>query len=175
MNVPLSKNKKGFTLVEMVLYVAFFALLSVLAIQATITVMKAFYTLRISQSLTESATTAMERMSREIRNAYDVDSANSTFATSTGRLTVRTKDDIGALSTTEFFLDGQNKLNLKLGGVDQGTLVTKTVSVSSLVFNLITNANTKAVKIEMTISDSRSLPVKSVRFYDTIMLRGTVH
>lgn len=166
-------------MVEMVIYVAFFAVLSVLTINATIMVMRSFYMLRITQSISQSATTALERMSREIRNAYEIDTANSTLTTSPGRLTLLTKDDIGALTTVEFYVSG-SKLNMKLGGVDKGPLVTKTVTVTNLVFRSITTTNasttiSKAVKIEMTLQDSRSSIVKSVKFYDTIVLRGSLH
>lgn len=176
-------NKNGFTLVEMIIYVAFFAILSVLSINATILVMKSFYTLRINQSISQSATTALERMSREIRNAYDIDSLNSTLTTSPGRLTLLTKDDLGALTTVEFYTNAGNQINMKIGDVDQGSLMTKTVSATNLVFRSMTNGtatstNSKAVKIEMTLRDSRDARsgfTKTVKFYDTIVLRGSMH
>ena len=172
--------QKGFTLVEMIIYIAFFAILSVLSINATILVMKSFYTLRINQSISQSATTALERMSREIRNAYDVDALNSTLTTSPGRLTLMTKDDLGALTTVEFYVTAGNHVNMKVGGVDQGSLMTKTVSATNLVFRSMNNGtatstNSKAVKIEMTLTDNRSGISKTVKYYDTIVLRGSMH
>lgn len=176
-------NKRGFTLVEMIIYVAFFAVLSVLSINATILVMKSFYTLRINQSISQSATTALERMSREIRNAYDIDTLNTTPLTSPGRLTLLTKTDTGALTTAEFYVTAGNQINMKVGGVDKGSLMTKTVTATNLVFRLITTANasttiSKAVKIEMTLRDSRDTRsgfTKTVKYYDTIVLRGSMH
>ena len=168
-------NQRGFTLVEMIIYVAFFTMLSVLAINATIMVMKSFYTLRINQSISQSATTALERMSREIRNAYNIDTANSTLGTSPGRLTLLTKDALGALTAVEFYTTAGNQINMKVGGVDQGSLMTKTVTVTNLVFRSITTANSKAVKIEMTLTDYRSGISKTVKYYDTIVLRGSMH
>lgn len=176
-------SQKGFTLVEMIIYVAFFAVLSVLSINATILVMKSFYTLRINQSISQSATTALERMSREIRNAYDIDTLNTTPLTSPGRLTLMTKTDAGALTTAEFYVTAGNQINMKVGGVDKGSLMTKTVTATNLVFRLITTTNasttiSKAVKIEMTLRDSRDTRsgfTKTVKFYDTIVLRGSMH
>lgn len=170
-----TRKKLGFTLVEMIIYVAFFAMLSVLAINATIMVMRSFYTLRITQSISQSATTAMERMSREIRNAYSVDTINSTFTTSPGRLTLLTKDDLGALTTVEFYVTAGNQINMKIGGVDQGSLLTRTVTVTELIYYYIYNANSKAIKIEMTLTDNRSGISKTVKYYDTIVLRGSIH
>ncbi|MFZ2303483.1 MAG: hypothetical protein WAV98_01675 [Minisyncoccia bacterium] len=175
--------QRGFTLVEMIIYIAFFAVLSVLSINATILVMKSFYTLRINQSISQSATTALERMSREIRNAYDIDTLNSTLTTSPGRLTLLTKTDAGALTTAEFYVTAGNQINMKVGGVDNGSLMTKTVTATNLVFRSITTTNasttvSKAVKIEMTLRDSRDTRsgfTKEVKFYDTIVLRGSMH
>ena len=173
-------GSSGFTLVEMIIYIAFFAMLSVLAINATIMVMKSFYTLRINQSISQSATTALERMSREIRNAYNIDTANSTLGTSPGRLTLMTKDDLGALTTVEFYNTAGNQVNMKVGGVDQGSLMTKTVTATNLVFHSMNNGtatttNSKAVKIEMTLTDNRSGISKTVKYYDTLVLRGSMH
>lgn len=168
------KNLGGFTLVEMVIYIAFLAVLSVLTVNATIMVMKSFYSLRITQSVSQSATTALERMSREIRNAYSVDTLNSTLDTSPGRLMLLTKDSVGALITTEFYVDAGNQINMKVAGVDKGTLVTKTVTVTNLVFRYVSGTNSKYIKIEMTLQDSRNNIVKSVKYYDTIVMRGSI-
>jgi len=168
-------TRTGFTLVEMIIYVAFFTILSVLTVNATIMVMKSFYSLRLTQNLNQSATVALERMGREIRNAYDINSAQSTFGTSPGRLTLNTKDAGGSNTTMEFYVDAGNQLRLKEGGVEKGPLVTKGVTFTNLVFRSITTPKSKAVKIEMTITDSRSTLIKTTKFYDTIVLRGSTH
>ena len=168
-------TRRGFTLVEMIIYIAFFAVLSVLAVNATIMVMKSFYTLRLNQSVNQSATVALERLSREIRNAYDIDTANSTLGSSPGRLTLNTKDSVGANTTMEFYMDASSQLRLKEGGVEKGALVTKSVTLTNLVFLSISMTNSKAVKVEMTLHDSRATTTQAVKFYDTIVLRGSVH
>lgn len=171
----IKNSAQGFTLVEMIIYIAFFAVLSVSTVNATLLVMKSFYTLRISQNMNQSATTALERMSREIRNAYDVDTMNSTFGTNPGRLTLKTKDSLGANTTVEFYVDSANQLNMRIGGVEQGLLVSSSVSLTNLVFHLITTTNSKAIKIDMILHDARSGVTKTANFYDTIVLRGSLH
>lgn len=170
-----NKKKSGFTLVEMILYVGFFSVLSTLTITATFLIMKSFYVLRLTQSVNQSATVALERLSREIRNAYDVDTLQSTFNVNPGRLMLKTKDSAGQNTTAEFYIVAGNQLGLKEGGVDKGLLVTKTVVLTNLVFRLITTGNSKAVKIEATIQDSRAADTQTTKFYDTIVLRGSTH
>ena len=169
------RNKKhGFTLVEMIIYIAFFAVLSVLAIESTIIVMKSFYSIRLTQNINQSATVGLERMSREIRNAYDIDTTQSTFGVNPGRLTLRTKDAGGANTTIEFYVSG-SQLFIKEGVVDRGSLMTKNAVLTNLVFRQIANPNSRAVKIEMAIRDTRGVLQKDVNFYDTIILRGSVN
>lgn len=167
--------RKGFTLVEMIIYIAFFAMFSTLALQATIIVMNSFYRLRLTQNVNQSATVALERLSREIRNAYDFDVTQSTFETNPGRLMLNTKDAGGANTTTEFYMSTGNQLGLKEGGIDKGMLVTKNVTLTNLVFHPIATTNSKAIKIEATLQDSRGSAIQTVKFYDTIVLRGSVH
>jgi len=169
-----SNKKSGFTLVEMIIYIAFFAILSVLATEALMVVMRSFYTLRLTQNINQSATTALERMSREVRNAYDIDVAGSTFNTSPGQLTLRTKDTFGANTTVEFTVSG-NQIRIKEGGVDKGSLMPKSTTVTNLIFRQITTTNSKAIKIEMSLHDAHGLITRDAVFYDTIVLRGSAH
>ncbi len=170
-----ARRNTGFTLVEMIIYIAFFALLSSLAVNATLVVMRSFYSLRLTQSINESATTALERMSREIRNAYDYDITQSLFSVNPGQLTLKTKDAMGANTTVRFYLSSGNQLILNQAGADQGSLVTKNVTLTKLIFRPITTTNSKAIKIEATFQDTRELTTQTVNFYDTIVLRGSEH
>lgn len=167
-------KKSGFTLVEMIIYIAFFAVLSILAVEAIMVVMKSFYTLRLTQNINQSATTALERMSREIRNAYDIDTAGSTFNVSPGLLALRTKDAGGANTTVEFYVSG-GQVGMREGGVDKGSLMAKSTTVTNLVFRQITTTNSKAIKIEMSLHDAHGLLTRDAVFYDTIVLRGSAH
>lgn len=175
MKVHQDKKSGGFTLVEMIIYIAFFSILSTLAVESTMMVMKSFYALRLTQSVSQSATVALERLSREIRNAYDYDAVQSTFGTNPGRLMLNTKDAGGANTTMEFYMSAGKQLGLREGGADKGVLVTKSVTLTNLIFRSIVTPNSKAIKIEATLQDSRGATVQSVKFYDTIVLRGSVH
>ncbi len=170
----MRNKKQGFTLVEMIIYIAFFAVLSVLAISSTLIVMKSFYSIRLTQNINQSATVGLERMSREIRNAYGIDTVQSTFGANAGRLTLRTKDAGGADMIIEFYVTG-NQLFIKEGGVDKGSLMTRNAVLTNLVFRQIANPNSRAVKIEMTIRDTRGALQKDVNFYNTIILRGSLN
>ena len=64
---------------------------------------------------------------------------------------------------------------MKEGGVDKGFLVSKSTTVTNLVFRQITTANSKAIKIEMSLYDTHGVLSRDAVFYDTIVLRGSTH
>lgn len=165
-------RNKGFTLIETIVYAVFVAILTVVTIQALTIAMNSFYKLRLVQNVDQSATVGLERMSREIRNAYSIDTTQSTFDTNPGRLTLLTKDQLGMTTTIEFYVSGSD-LRFKQGGVDMGSLLTKNAVVSNLIFKQIANPNSRAVKIEMTLGDTRGTLQNSENFYNTVILRGS--
>ena len=166
------KHNRGFTLIEMLVYIAIFTVLSILAIQAMSLVTRAFTDLRISRDLNSSGTALFERMSRDIRGAYDIDETQSTLGSSPGRLTLNTKDTLGANTTVEFYVE-DGVVKIKEGGVEQGVIMTTSTSIDNFMIRQISGTNTDAVKVEATITASRGGITKTRNFYTTAILRGT--
>lgn len=162
----------GFTLIETIVYVSFLAILVAVTIQSLFVVMNSFYKLRLTQNVNQSATVGLERMSREIRNAYAIDATNSVFGTNPGRLTLKKKDSSGADTTIEFYVSS-SELRFKEGGIDKGSLMTKNARLTNLVFTQMANPVSSGIRIEMTILDTRSALQQSAKFYNTVVLRGS--
>jgi prepilin-type N-terminal cleavage/methylation domain-containing protein len=171
LNFP-QKMQGGFTLVEMIIYVAILGIIAVLSINATLAMTRAFTDLRVSRDLNSSATALFERLTRDIRGAYDINVAQSTLNTNPGRLTLDTRDSLGANTTIEFYVEN-GIIKIREGGVAQGTIMTTSTSVTNFVVRQLVNANTKAVKIEATISATRGDITRTRNFYSTVVLRGT--
>lgn len=165
-------HKRAFTLVEMVVYSAILGVIAVLATNSTLAMTRAFTDLRVSRDLNSSATALFERLTRDVRSAYDIDAAQSTFGSNPGRLMLNTKDSGGANTTIEFYVTG-NRVNIREGGVDQGSIMTTSTSASSFIVRELANTNTKAVKVEATISATRGGITKTRNFNTTVVLRGT--
>ena len=171
LNFP-QKMQGGFTLVEMVVYSAILGVIAVLATNSTIVMTRAFTDLRVSRDLNSSATALFERMTRDVRGAYDIDAAQSTLGTNPGRLMLNTKDAAGTNTTIEFYVTG-NRVSIREGGIDQGAIMTSSTSVTNFVVRELTSTNTKAVKVEATISATRGGVTKTRNFNTTVVLRGT--
>ncbi len=159
------KNKKGFSLLEMIFYIAIFLMLSMLIIESTIVLTKSFRNAKINIELSEGVN-IMERIAREVRGASSIVSIASTD------LKVRIEDGTVAGDSAQFTLSGANLLFYE-DDVLVGNLNPSTISVSGLTFTQITTANSVAVKIEFTATSTRYGGTASATFYDTVVLRGS--
>ena len=166
------RHRKGFTLIEVLLYVGLFTMLSVMSMGALFQTIKAFNDLRISRDINDSSVKIMERLTRDIKSATSVDIANSTFGSSPGRLTLSTVNASGTAMTVEYFVTGSS-LHIKENGVDVGSLMSSKTLLDALVFYYINTGATVGIKTELHLSSSRGVVTDIDHFYDTCILRGT--
>ncbi|OIO33077.1 hypothetical protein AUJ44_01140 [Candidatus Nomurabacteria bacterium CG1_02_47_685] len=164
-------RKKGFTLIEMLIYIVFLSAASVVAVTSLFTIVRAVAEIRLAQDINDSATAVLGRTMREIRDAYGIDAIQSAFGTNPGRLVLLTKDDMGNNVARDFFVEN-GAIKLKEDGVDQGSLISQNVTVDNLVFTNITTANSQGVKITMQISGVRGNLSKTGSYDATAILRG---
>ena len=170
--MKLAKRNTGFTLIEMIVYVVILGIIAVLAVNSAFEMTKAYVNLRVSRDMNASATAVLERITREIRGAYDIDAAQSTFGANPGRLMLNTKDALGADTTVEFYIEN-GLIKVKEGGVAKGALMTSSTQASSFIVRSLSNANSKAIKIDLTVAATRGNVSKTRNFYNTIVLRGS--
>lgn len=168
----IHNSESGFSLVEMLFYVVILSLSLIAVMQTLMVLTRSYGVLRSVQRIEREASTAMERMIREIRDANDIDDAGSVLGTNPGELLLRSTDSSGTARTVEFYLDG-GKVSLRENGVVSGLLTTAKATVSNLVFRKITTTNSKGVKIEMTITTGSGPSAQSENFYATAVLRDS--
>jgi Tfp pilus assembly protein PilW len=162
------KHSLGFSIVEIIIYLAIFTTVSVLVINSFIVMLSSFNTTNMNRRLLESGSVAMERMTREIRQAESI-SAESNSST----LILNTFDSSGDSMIVKFKSENDNiSLYKNNNSEKEGDLIGGNVSVASLNFKNITTAQSHAIKIEMTLVYSDGKNTKSENFYDTIGLRG---
>ncbi|MFC1721217.1 hypothetical protein ACFLY0_01515 [Patescibacteria group bacterium] len=167
----LSQNK-GYTLFEVVIFTAVFTFFSTVIVGSLIISSSVFLRIRTERNINNTAIVAVERIVRETRLATDVDILNSTFDSSPGRLTLNTVDGLGVATTIEFYVE-DGVIKVKEGGVVSGNLTPGNVVVDDITYRLITNGSAQAVKIEITLHDSRAKIPTTRNFYNTALIRGT--
>lgn len=165
-----SNKNSGFSIIEVIVYVSIFALLSGVVINSFSVVVGSFSETKTNRDLQESGSSSMERMAREIRQASAVNVA-SVLGTSPGTLELATTDSVGAAAVVKFVFES-NAINMYKNGVLSANLLGSSIIPTSLIFRKITTATGTAVKIEMILQDNRGKAHKTLKFYDTIILRG---
>lgn len=162
------KFTHGFSLIEIIIYLAMFTVVSILVINSFIVILSSFNTTNMNRRLLESGSVAMERISREIRKSENIDS-NSTSDT----LILYGSDDLGNPVIVKFIKEnGELNLYKNNNSEKEGNLLGSNVNITSLVFRNIFTAQGQGVKIEMTLQYQDSRNTKTENFYNTIVLRG---
>jgi type II secretory pathway component PulJ len=156
----------GFTLVETVIYVVLFALLSLFLIYTLLVMLKSYTEVRVNDDILDAAHTSMERMSREIRGAINASTATS------GLLILNTTDASSTAKTVQFDV-ASSTIRFTDNGTLSGNLTGAQAAVTSLIFRKITTTGGEAIRIEMSIKSLRSLSSKTILFTDTISERGS--
>jgi len=162
----------GYSLVEIMVYLAIFTALSVLVINSFIVILSSFNITNMNRKLLESGVVSMERISREIRQAKNIDIANSSLGSSPGILQLNSTDGSGNSMIIKF-IDENGNLYLYKNNTLQGNLLGQNVTITSLIFNRISTTQGEAVKIKVTLQYSGGHKTKSENFYNTVILRGS--
>lgn len=160
-------TQKGFSLVEMLVYIAVLVLVSMAVVLTFFSLRDTFERNRVERELADAATNVLERIGRDARNAESIDVLLSTLGTSPGTLVLNS----GATTTSFYIATGTVAVSVNSSEI--GPLVPQGVSVDSLIFRRYTNAATEAVRIELILSVSGSFASSTKSFYTTAVLRGS--
>lgn len=160
----ISKLKRGFSIVEIIIYLAIFTTISILVINSFIVVLSSFSSIRMNHNLLNSGSMAMERISREVRQAKNIDLFNTTNEV----LQLNSTDASGNVAIIKFAKVG-GALNIYKNDIIVGNLLSSGITLNSISFDRISTAKSEGVKIKITIKNSKN---KTENFYDTVMLRG---
>lgn len=153
----------GYSLIELLVYIAIFVFISILLINGLLSVMRTHTTSQAYRRLQHNGELVLERITREVREASNIDTG-SVFDTSPGTLALSGTDSTGMARTVTFTLsDGIVQINDN--GIS-GNLTSSEVTVTSLLFR---SAGT-GVKVELQMTTASGY-ITTATFYTTVMLR----
>ena len=158
---------RGYTLIEMVIYIALIAGMVALSISAITSVYRIFGMLRIEQKISLSGDTAMETIIRDLRAASAVDRTASTLGSHPGVLKIGTKT----------FSISDIQLQVVEEGVSDARLLTADdIRVTNLVFYHATSTSStvpsEMVTIQMTLEAGKGFFEQSKEYFGSAVLRG---
>lgn len=166
--------KKGFSLVETMIYIGIFGVVSLFTVNIIFTAVKTYNNFKIVKDLKSAAEISLERMSREIRLANDIDISKSVLGASPGKIYLNTVDfDTDSSKNIEFFASN-GALIMVQNGFSEEYLTSSSTEVTNLVFREIVSSTTsKAIKIEMEFKARKGGFEKSEKFYTTAILKNS--
>ena len=165
----MMKNSKqsGYSLIELVVYIAIFAFFAITMTRSLLTVMRTYASAKTYRTLQTNGELIMERISREIRDATIITSA--TYDINPGALALSGVDSNNAVRTASFTISGDTIQINDNGTV--GTLSTSDVDVSNLIFRRMITSVGNVIKVELNLTTTRG-NIASATFYNTIAIRG---
>lgn len=169
--MKIKNYKKGFSLVELIIYTALSVVLMGVVIYAMNAILISHRIIKATRNVENSGIAAMDRMVREIRAAQSIDGANSSFGVSNGALSLIIPTDGGGTRTVRFYLSSQ-KIMVDDDGVLTGQLSLSAIRATSLKFYSLSTTTSSAIKVELTLLGPTSTPSVSDNFYTTIVMRG---
>jgi Tfp pilus assembly protein FimT len=162
----------GYTLAELVVYVALVALLLGVIISTALSMSAVYKRSRTYLDINSAAITAFSKFSRDIRRASSIDTINSSFGSPTGKLILFMKKSDGTNDSVSYYVSN-GKVETDANGVFSGDVTQANMTVSNLTFKKFINASSTAIRVEMTLAPSASTSVPALNFYSTYVLRGS--
>lgn len=180
-NSKILKNKKGYTLVEMLLYVALMGVITIVIVGIFFTVTRANSRIVSLIEINSNAYSAMERMAYEISNAKNIYFPASNFANynydelKASQLSLVTSQSVPAnenIVYIDFYLEN-NTIFIKQDGVDPIALTSSSVKVQNLNLYYYKNGARESVKIDLTVKSNNILnPDSKINLTTAIALRS---
>lgn len=169
------KEKKGFSLIEMVVYASLLAALSVWLVTISMHMVNAYFLLRAEREVIGNARVLLESVSKNIAEASEVYAPTSRFDSDIGQLSLLTSE--GAMPEHEtayvdFWVDN-GRLWMRKEGQTSLVLSSTAVRVSQFRLERITQSlSHQAVKITLRIEYGRPKFTANTMLHATMALRG---
>jgi len=163
-----NKKNKGFTLVELLVYISISSVIILAVFTFVISLMQTQSKITLERETWENAQRSMDRIVRELQKATSIDESSSIFGTNPGDLHFDTysyeSDDI---IPTRVYLSN-NKIFLQTSAGDE-LMTSSEVEATNLTFNLFTSASgTISIQTIITVEDEKKVVGKNFNASTTI-------
>lgn len=151
--VKKSKKNKGFSLLELLLYMGIFIILiSVITFFST-TLIKSLNKNSVKKEVVQGTYAAMRIMLYEIKAAEEIYIPTSEFEIHPGQLSLKTKKNLSdgeEITYVDFYLDENNHFYIKRESQEPALLVSDNLRVNNLELEYLSSVS-ESVRIHLTI------------------------
>jgi hypothetical protein len=168
MNLYSLKKNKGFSIAEMLIYIAIMTVILIVIVDMFLVVSKSNKQSSAYNSVKDSAVFGLEKIIKETRLSTSIDFGQSIFNSTSSVLVLNSEDENGDLKIVKFYLDN-GLIKVDINGEYFGPATYSDTFVSGLKFIPIDTGSSQAVKIEINIGAENI----SENFYSTVVLRNS--
>lgn len=158
---------RGFSLVEMLVYLAVTVFISTAGVLTYLSLNTVFLRHETERAVNHAAQVALERVMHEIRAANSVNTALSTLSASSSVLTLT-----AGTSTIQFSVSSSSLLYTR-NGTEVGALTGADVSVTNFVADHYMGTSTELVRVSLTIRAENNAASTTRTYYTSAVLRGS--
>lgn len=164
-NITHIQKKKGFSLLETIVYVTILAVLLVVVVNTLLIVGRAYGTVSASRALNRSTVAALDRITHEIRQATSISGTGTVFGSDPSVVTL---DSAGVQISI-----GVNNgvLQITEDGITQD-ITADDVTVTSFIAEQIITGRSDGVKMTIGMAAGEGNQSRSETFYISALLRG---
>src|SRR3989338_582754 len=164
--------KKGFTLIEIIIYVALLAAIVLSAVEIVLISARSVSEMWVERRIFTAGEGAMETILRDIRQSTDIALGSSTFGTNPGALALRIPQDPGSSTIiTRIFSLSSERLQKNDDGASE-LLTPPEARITSLIFWNSATTTSSLVSVKLTIESGDQKNYKSHAFYGSAVLRA---
>jgi type II secretory pathway pseudopilin PulG len=157
----------GFTLVEMLVYIAIFLLVAVGSVSYLFSLDDLIAQYRVETDLYRSGTNVLEQVTLSLRQADSFNLA-SVEDNENGILSVT-----GGATTTVFTRSGDD-LNLTINGINYGNMVEDSVNVTNFTVYRYDTTVGHFVRVKLSLTATVGGITKNITLYDGAVIRGAL-
>jgi len=177
--LPSKQSQRGFSVIEMIIYVALVAIVGTVLTLFVSQLIKRSSHAQLTAQVLNNARRTTAIMAFEIRHAKAVYDPTSAFGSDPGQLALVTTQNLPAgedVTYVDFYVDDE-RLYRKREGQAAELLMSERTRVDKLVFTYLNQASEQpAIRIEMTVTPdttaSEALAQTSVTLFATASLRS---
>jgi prepilin-type N-terminal cleavage/methylation domain-containing protein len=163
----MSRSQSGFSLVEMLVYIALLVVITAAAVSTLLQFSEAFMVYRTEKALSRQLGAVVERIQYDIRNSVAVNAVGSTLDVSPGTLAL---DRIGSSVT---YTLSAGTVTVVHDAAPAVPITGGVVTVDALSFSQFNSGTTELVQFEVTATAAIGDYSKTETYQTSALLRGS--
>lgn len=162
-------QRRGFTLIEMLVYLGIFLVVSTAAVGFLLSLDDFIDQYRLETRLYRSGTNIMEQILLAARQAEGVDLVGTIEdSPSNGRLTLE------SAATTTAFVFAANDISLAINGVEYGPMTSDAVTVDAFTVYVYDSGESEFVRVQLELSTAVDGVTKELILNGGTVIRGSI-